>query len=105
MASQIASKAYFAGEAAGLRLASGEGKINTNKTNDTTPSVLLGHDRLEKLPPRAAPSGEIHALKAKLEKTMEEIHGKNSVLTVQDLKRLLFRCAATLISSEMASIG
>jgi len=29
---------------------------------------------------------------------MEEIRGKHSMLTVQDLKRLLFRCAATLIS-------
>jgi phosphatidylinositol 4-kinase len=34
---------------------------------------------------------------------MEEIRGKNSTLTVQDLKRLLFRCAATLISMEKVS--
>jgi hypothetical protein len=34
---------------------------------------------------------------------MEEIRGKSSSLTVQDLKRLLFRCAATLISLEKVS--
>ena len=68
-------------------------------------NTLLGADKLEKLPPQAAPSGEIQALKVKLEKTMEEIQGKNSILTVQDLKRLLFRCAATLISLEMASMS
>lgn len=43
---------------------------------------------------------EIQALKNKLENTQEDILSKNSTLTVQDLKRLLFRCAATLISLE-----
>jgi phosphatidylinositol 4-kinase len=32
--------------------------------------------------------------------TMNAIRGKTSPLTIQDLKRLLFRCAATLISLE-----
>lgn len=32
-----------------------------------------------------------------MEHTVHEIQEKNSALTVQDLKRLLFRCAATLI--------
>jgi hypothetical protein len=36
-------------------------------------------------------------------RTMEEIRRKNSTLTVQDLKRLLFRCAATLISLAKVS--
>jgi phosphatidylinositol 4-kinase A len=35
--------------------------------------------------------------------TMEEIRGKNSMLTVQDLKRLLLHCAATLISLQKVS--
>ncbi|KAH7879656.1 uncharacterized protein C8R40DRAFT_1158339 [Lentinula edodes] len=81
LASQIASKGYFAGEAAGLRLAS-----------------RVASDRLEQLPPQDAPSGELMALKKKLAKSMKEIRSKTSTLTVQDLKRLLFRCAATLIS-------
>ncbi|KAF7338006.1 hypothetical protein MVEN_02024500 [Mycena venus] len=81
LASQVASKGYFAGEAAGIRLASRQGP-----------------DQLEKLPPQAAPSSEIQALKAKVARTLEEIRNKVSSSTVQDLKRLLFRCAATLIS-------
>lgn len=67
------------------------------------PSFLLltihpGTDKLAILPPQTAPSTEINALKAKLSHTMEEIRAKNSNLTVHDLRRLLFRCAATLIS-------
>ncbi|KAE9409758.1 hypothetical protein BT96DRAFT_962286 [Gymnopus androsaceus JB14] len=81
LASQIASKGYFAGEAAGLRLAS-----------------RTASDKLEQLPPQNAPSGELMALKKKLANSMKEIRDKSSTLTVQDLKRLLFRCAATLIS-------
>ncbi|KAF7311374.1 hypothetical protein MKEN_01039300 [Mycena kentingensis (nom. inval.)] len=81
LASQIASKGYFAGEAAGIRLASRQGA-----------------DQLEKLPPQAAPTSEIQALKAQMARTFEEIRSKVSSATVQDLKRLLFRCAATLIS-------
>ncbi|KAJ6502153.1 hypothetical protein C8R45DRAFT_975566 [Mycena sanguinolenta] len=81
LASQVASKGYFAGEAAGIRLASRQGS-----------------DQLEKLPPQAAPTSEIQALKAKVARTLEEIRNKVSSSTVQDLKRLLFRCAATLIS-------
>ncbi|KAJ7632956.1 hypothetical protein FB45DRAFT_913996 [Roridomyces roridus] len=79
--SQVASKGYFGGEAAGIRLASRQGP-----------------DQLEKLPPQAAPSEEIQALKAKVARTLDEVKKKVSSSTVQDLKRLLFRCAATLIS-------
>ncbi|KAK7034075.1 Phosphatidylinositol 4-kinase stt4 [Paramarasmius palmivorus] len=81
LASQIASKGYFAGEVAGLRLAS-----------------RSASDKIEKLPPRTAPSAEIVALKEKLSQSTKEIRSKSSSLTVQELKRLLFRCAATLIS-------
>ncbi|KAJ3753010.1 hypothetical protein EV360DRAFT_88184 [Lentinula raphanica] len=81
LTSQIASKGYFSGEAAGLRLAS-----------------RTASDKLEQLPPQDAPSGELMALKKKLANSMKEIRSRTSALTVQDLKRLLFRCAATLIS-------
>ncbi|KAL0946563.1 hypothetical protein HGRIS_012767 [Hohenbuehelia grisea] len=83
LASQIASKGYFAGEAAGIRLASREGQ-NT----------------LEKLPPQSAPVSVVAALKAKMSRTLKEIREKSSALTIQDLKRLLFRSAATVISLE-----
>ena len=61
-------------------------------------TIHSGNDKHTTLPPQIAPSTEISALKAKLSYTMEEIRVKNSNLTVHDLKRLLFRCAATLIS-------
>ncbi|KAF8163506.1 hypothetical protein B0H34DRAFT_795214 [Crassisporium funariophilum] len=83
LSSQIAIKGYFAGESAGIRLANRDGA-----------------DKLATLPPQTAPSAEINALKFKLSHTMEEIRKKNSSLTVHDLRRLLFRCAATLISLE-----
>ncbi|KAG9318618.1 hypothetical protein JVU11DRAFT_711 [Chiua virens] len=83
LASQLASKNYFAGEAAGLRLASRKAQ-----------------DILDKVPPRNATPTDILALKKKMEETMNAILGKTSTLTVQDLKRLLFRCAATVIRCE-----
>lgn len=55
---------------------------------------------MEKLAPQLAPSAEIRALKAKMASTTDEIRSKSSTLTVQDLRVLLFRCAATLISLE-----
>ncbi|KAJ8087995.1 phosphatidylinositol-4- kinase [Marasmius tenuissimus] len=81
LASQIAIKGYFAGEVAGLRLAR-----------------RPASDKLEELPPKNAPSAEIDALKDKLAHSTKELRSKSSTLTVHDLKRLLFRCAATLIS-------
>lgn len=105
LASQLTSKAYFAGEAAGLQSASREGQsITTNSIIFPNRWIYTGLERLGQPLPQHAPSTEIRALITKLEKTMEDIRGKNSTLTVQDLKRLLFRCAATLISMEMASI-
>ncbi|KAF9564367.1 hypothetical protein CPC08DRAFT_705318 [Agrocybe pediades] len=83
LSSQIAIKGYYAGEAAGIRLANRESA-----------------DKLATLPPQSAPSTEISALKSKLSNSLEEIRGKSSALTVHDLRRLLFRCAATLISLE-----
>lgn len=57
-------------------------------------------DILDKVPPQNATLTDILALKQKLEDTMNDILGKTSTLTVQDLKRLLFRCAATLIALD-----
>ncbi|KAG5645573.1 hypothetical protein DXG03_005711 [Asterophora parasitica] len=83
LANQIAIKSYFAGEAAGVRLACHQAP-----------------DKLDKLPPQSAPSAEIQALKTKMSRTTEEVRNKSTTLTVHDLKRLLFRCAATLLSME-----
>src|SRR6267154_2242213 len=46
------------------------------------------------------PCTGVEALKAKMADTMNDLRHKRSSLTVQDLKRLLFRCAAILISLE-----
>ncbi|KAL1668533.1 hypothetical protein GGF50DRAFT_96468 [Schizophyllum commune] len=81
LASQLANKSYFAGEAAGVRLASRQDS-----------------GELDKLPPTSAPLDELHALKAKLAQSLEDIRNKHSGLTVQNLKRLLFRAAATLLA-------
>ncbi|KIK92048.1 hypothetical protein PAXRUDRAFT_830328 [Paxillus rubicundulus Ve08.2h10] len=83
LASQLASKSYFTGEVAGLRLA-----------NHNAQGIL------DRGPPQNAPSADIPVLKVKMADTMNAIRGKTSLLTVHDLKRLLFRCAATLISLE-----
>lgn len=87
LSSQIANKSYFMGEAAGIRLAS-----------------RASSDKLEQLPPQAAPSSEISALKSKMSHSLREIRNKSSSLTVQDLKRLLFRCASALISLPKVNI-
>jgi hypothetical protein len=64
---------------------------------------MAGIDKLATLPPESAPPREIDALKDKLSHTLEGIREKSSKLTVHDLRRLLFRCAATIIAMENAS--
>ncbi|TRM58568.1 hypothetical protein BD626DRAFT_550606 [Schizophyllum amplum] len=81
LASQLVNKSYFIGEAAGVRLASRQES-----------------GEVDKLPPMSAPVDEVHALRAKLAQSLDDIRNKHSSLTVQNLKRLLFRAAATLIA-------
>lgn len=100
--SQIAIKGYFAGEAAGIRLANRESWFDSWTDSSMTNSVT-GMDKLATLPPESAPPTEIDALKNKLSHTLGEIREKSSKLTVHDLRRLLFRCAATIIAMENAS--
>ncbi|KAG8764613.1 phosphatidylinositol-4- kinase [Ceratobasidium sp. 428] len=81
LASQMISKAYFGGEAGGVRLAN-----------------RGGVEEIQLPPPTKAPFVEIKALKAKLAVSVGEIRERTSKLTVQDLRRLLFRCAAVLMA-------
>ncbi|KAG8721515.1 phosphatidylinositol-4- kinase [Ceratobasidium sp. 394] len=81
LSSQIISKAYFGGEAGGVRLAN-----------------RGGVEEIQLPPPTKAPFVEIKALKAKLAVSVAEIRERTSKLTVQDLRRLLFRCAAVLMA-------
>ncbi|KAH9981001.1 hypothetical protein BGW80DRAFT_1501409 [Lactifluus volemus] len=78
--SQIASKAYFVGEIAGLRLA-GRGGKNLQKATD-----------------EQDPVPEISALREKMHSALAAVREKRNSFTIQDLKRLLFRCASSLIS-------
>ncbi|KAI0046132.1 atypical/PIKK/PI4K protein kinase [Auriscalpium vulgare] len=80
LASQLASKGYFTGEIAGLRLASRN-----------------GHN-LERPPSENDNMVELAALKTKMSATLREIREKKISLTIQDLKRLLFRCASVIIA-------
>ncbi|KAG1849308.1 hypothetical protein DFJ58DRAFT_795151 [Suillus subalutaceus] len=82
LASQFANKCYFSGEVAGLRLA-----------------ARKNQDSLDKVAPQMQCTG-VQPFKDKMADTMNDIRNKRSSLTVQDLQRLLFRCAAILISLE-----
>lgn len=81
LASQLASKRYFSGEVVGLRLA-----------------ARKYQDSLDKAPQMQCTG--VQSFKDKMADTMNDIRNKRSSLTVQDLQRLLFRCAAILISLE-----
>lgn len=43
------------------------------------------------------PSQEVAMFKAKVANTLQKMREKTSTLTVGDLKRMLFRCASTII--------
>ncbi|KAF8637362.1 hypothetical protein AX17_002861 [Amanita inopinata Kibby_2008] len=80
LASQIAIKSYFAGECSGIRL-----------------TRCL--DKLEQQPPLSS-SADVTHLKEQMSRASEGVREKNSTLTVHDLRRLLLRCAACLLSME-----
>ncbi|KAF9446332.1 hypothetical protein P691DRAFT_708828 [Macrolepiota fuliginosa MF-IS2] len=83
LTSQIAIRSYYSGEAAGFRF-SGKEYCNT----------------VQGAAPRDTPESEICALREKLQSTMADIRSKHSSLTVQELRRILYRCAAVLISLD-----
>ncbi|KAL1947994.1 hypothetical protein VTO73DRAFT_13718 [Trametes versicolor] len=82
MANQLTSKGYFAGEAVGFRF----GRINN----------IGGLDN----PQNFVPKQEIETLKKRMSDAIADIREKRSNLTINDLKRLLFRAASTLIFIE-----
>ncbi|GBE82149.1 Phosphatidylinositol 4-kinase stt4 [Sparassis crispa] len=82
MASQVASKSYFKGEVTGFRF----GTFVASQKDDFSSEYV--------------PAQEIEALKSRMTEAMQDIREKKKTLTVQDLKRLLFRCAAALIFAD-----
>ncbi|EKM55298.1 uncharacterized protein PHACADRAFT_255820 [Phanerochaete carnosa HHB-10118-sp] len=83
-AGELASKAYFSGEASGFRIA----RLIDPRTDDT----------------QTTPQ-EVRLLKDRMAQVIREIAEKRSNLTIQDLKRLLFRCAASVISLDKFDRG
>ncbi|KXN92250.1 Phosphatidylinositol 4-kinase stt4 [Leucoagaricus sp. SymC.cos] len=80
LTSQIAIKSYYLGEAAGFR--------------------FVGKEYCKSVRGADTPQSEICALREKLQSTMADIRSKNSSLTIQELRRLLYRCAAVLVSLD-----
>ncbi|CCM00003.1 uncharacterized protein FIBRA_02028 [Fibroporia radiculosa] len=77
LASQIASKGYFAGEVNGFRFGRSYG------------GSVLGTEFV--------PVTEIDGLKDQIYEAINDIREKKRSMSIRDLKRLLFRCAGTLI--------
>lgn len=83
LASRFATKNYFAGEHSGVRLILRHGLGGLQEETSTASSV-----------------SELTALKMQMARALKEIDDKTSTLSTQDLRRLLFRAAAILISSK-----
>lgn len=98
LASQVASKGYFAGEVTGFRF----GRSDC-KTFSLRSSVPVTHLTLVSQPPNVlamtdfVPGDELERLKQRVTNVIQEIREKKHTMPVKELKRLLFRCAATLI--------
>lgn len=96
MASQVASKGYFAGEVTGFRFGRVDGKGFSNSVQHPPDPCKA----TQKPPSELVSSHEVQVLKSRVAEALHNISEKRNMLTVQDLKRLLFRCAATLIYGD-----
>jgi phosphatidylinositol 4-kinase len=96
LASQIAIKGYYAGEAAGIRLSNCR-HLSDLRSHASADSGLA-EDGLTNPPPEDAPATELQKLEEEMAKNEQDIRMKKSALTIHDLRRLLYRCAAALIS-------
>jgi phosphatidylinositol 4-kinase len=67
-------------------------------------SVLLDCTTAQRAAPHDTPQSELSVLREKLQSIMADIRSKRSSLTVQELRRLLYRCAAVLVSMDQASV-
>ena len=65
---------------------------------------IIGQNELEKPQAHTSPITEVAALKKRLGEALTELQAKESHLTVQDVKHLSFRCAATLISAPKVGV-
>ena len=65
---------------------------------------IIGQNELEKPQAHTSPIAEVAALKKRMGEALTELQAKESHLTVQDVKYLPFRCAATLISAPKVGV-
>lgn len=86
LASQFAAKNYFAGEHSGFRLILKQGLRDLQQDSPSLTSF-----------------SEITALKTQMASALKAIDDKTSTFSIPDLRRLLFRAASVLISSESVS--
>jgi phosphatidylinositol 4-kinase A len=103
LSSQTAFKAYFAGEAAGTRLAQ-RGTYRQLYLFAVHLNQLSGHEQMEKIAPEPAAAADANALKAAAGQILRDIRTKSSHLTIRELKRILFRCAAMIISLDQVRL-
>ncbi|KAG9016282.1 phosphatidylinositol-4- kinase [Tulasnella sp. 427] len=82
-ASQVAAKNHYDGEVDGIRLAGSKAT-----------------DKLQKPPPLGIARSDMDNLRSLLARALSQISDKTSNLSIQELKRLLFRCASILASAE-----
>ena len=89
---QIACKEYYQGEVKGLALSYQHGTFK----NPTENSINMPTD------------GKILTmksdLKATITKVFDDLHAKNSMMTISEMRALLFRCAAVLVHTPKVSI-
>ncbi|EIN07209.1 hypothetical protein PUNSTDRAFT_71064 [Punctularia strigosozonata HHB-11173 SS5] len=99
LSSETAFKAYFAGEASGSRLAN-LGMDGCALNQCLAFIVFVGYKQMEKIAHEPAAAEDAQALKGSAKRILQDIKAKNSHLTIRELKRILFRCAAMVISLE-----
>jgi phosphatidylinositol 4-kinase A len=102
LTSQIASKEHYAGEPDGFRLLAA-GMLSSLFCLGPSSSGCSASNNIEKVPLNPIPPVIRDALKTKMAESVRDIQNKTSGLTVQDLKRLLFRCTTTLIATPEVS--
>ncbi len=100
-ADQLTSKAYFSGEASGFHLARILGMALWDQ--HVAGLTITMHLDPRREDTQASPQ-EVDMLKSRMADAILEIMQKKSILTITDLKRLLFRCASTIISLEQVSM-
>ena len=96
---QLASKAYYTGEIVGLRLA-GRGGQCYHIIMTPLPYLCMAvvGKNFQKPADENDPVTEIAALREKMHSALAAIRDKRNAFTIQGLKRLLFRCATSLIA-------